>query len=171
VKKVRLAAAGAVGMVPAVGLMMMPSAAGAAAFSQKPAKTVSLQYSKVPDAGCAGHDAIHAHTQNFYISVWHTPSTHCVGGVSASMRHFCNTGFVLRTRAYSASQYGTKTEYINTTVGGHMRSCGVLNSTVGSTSFYQGIHQVRPTKEQVCEAIVFASNHNKVYRGPVCVSF
>ncbi len=102
--------------------------------------------------------------------MYHQPSTHCVGGINASLTNDCATGFVLRTRAYSISQYGIKNQYINTTTGGQTHNCQIL-SPPGSIQYYQGIHQIRPAKEQICEAIVFASNHSKVYRGPICVSF
>lgn len=168
-KKVRLAIAGAAGMIPAVGLMM-PSAANAMPHSAKIAKTVSLRHSVMPAAACTGNDVINAHTQNFHIHVYHQPSTHCVGGINASLTNDCATGFVLRTRAYSISQYGIKNQYINTTTGGQTHNCQIL-SPPGSIQYYQGIHQIRPAKEQICEAIVFASNHSKIYRGPICVSF
>jgi hypothetical protein len=171
VKKVRLVAVGAVGLTPALGLMMMPSAAAAPTHTPKrTAKAVSLEHGNMlPAAGCIGRFASKAHSRNFHISLFHTPSTQCVGGVSAYLSKDCDTGFVLRTRAYSTSTKGTRTEWLNTTVGGHFRSCRITSPT-GSIVYYQGIHQVRRALEQVCEAVVFASNHDKVWRGPVCIS-
>jgi hypothetical protein len=94
-----------------------------------------------------------------------------VGGVSAVMSDFCNIGFVMRTRAYSTSRNGTRTKWMSSYARGNETSCSPLGDEVGHTNFWQGIHQVRPAKEQVCAAIVFASNHTKVLRGPVCFSF
>jgi hypothetical protein len=171
VKKVRLVTAGAAGMMLPVAGPLIPAAhAATAAVGAKQVKTVLAPHGAAPDVACAGHLSLHGHSRNFSFSVFHTPSTHCVGGVAAYLRE-CATGFVLRTRAYSTSRNGTKTRYMNSFVGGNSQSCGILNDGPGYYSFYQGIHQVRPAREQVCEAIVFASNHTKVYRGPVCVSF
>jgi hypothetical protein len=174
VKKVRLVTAGAVGMMLPVAGPLIPAAyaatAAAGAKQVKQVKTVLAPHSTAPDVACAGHLGLHANSRDFNFSVFHTPSTHCVGGVSARLNE-CLTGFVLRTRAYSTSRNGTKTRYMNSFVGGHSQSCGILNDGPGYYTFYQGIHQIRPAKEQVCEALVFANNLNKVFRGPVCVSF
>jgi len=171
-KKVRLAVLGAVGMTPALGLTVIPSATAAAADQapNRPAKTVSLEHPAAAAVACIGHDATRAHSGNFHISVYHTPSTSCVGGVSASLLSSCTTGLLLRTRAYSISKYGTKTRYFDALVGGHITGCKIA-SPQGSIEFYQGIHQTRAPKEQVCDAIVFASKTDRVWRGPVCVSF
>jgi hypothetical protein len=166
-KKVRYAI-GAAGIAPALGLML-PSAAGAA--TQVPAQPATAP--AVPPghgkmvraaAACTGRSVIHDHTGNFYISVWHTSSTACVGGVNASLRNNSQIGLVLRTRAYSYN--GTeKTRWLSSLTGG-----AILNIPK-KIIFYQGIHQVRPRPEQICEAIVHASEHAKVYAGPLCVSF
>ena len=170
-KKVRLVTAGAVGMMLPVAGPLIPAAHAAAAAAGAPQLHTPLApHSTPPVAASAGHLGLHGNSRDFNFSVFHTPSTHCVGGVSARLNE-CLTGFVLRTRAYSTSRNGTKTRYMNSFVGGHSQSCGILNDGPGYYTFYQGIHQIRPAKEQVCEALVFANNLNKVFRGPVCVSF
>jgi hypothetical protein len=171
VKKVRLVTAGVAGMMLPVAGPLIPAAhAATAAAGAKQVKTVLAPHSTAPDVACAGHLGIPAHSRDFSFSVFHTPSTHCVGGVAAVLSQ-CLTGFVLRTRAYSISRNGTKTRYMNSFVGGNSQSCGILNDGPGYYTFYQGIHQIRPAREQVCEALVFANNLNRVFRGPVCVSF
>jgi hypothetical protein len=163
-KKVRYAA-GAVGFAPILGLLA-PGAAAAEGTAH--AVTVPSGQGKAvrvtPATPCTGHDASRTHTGNFYIAVWHTPSTHCVGGVDASLKGSQRSGLRLRTRAYSFSG-ATKTRWFSNSVGGNIN---VLPPTI---SFYQGIHQIRPHREQVCEAIVYASPRANVFEGPLCVSF
>jgi hypothetical protein len=164
-KKVRYAV-GAVGVAPAL-VFLLPSAASAATPTpKKPVKTVSLEHSKTvrPADGCTGHDAIRSHAGDLHIAVFHTSLTACVGGVSASLKNTTRTGLLLRTRAYSFSG-GVKTQYINSYAG------GAINHLDDSIDYYQGIHQIRPRHEQVCDAIVYASNKNRLYAGPICVSF
>jgi hypothetical protein len=162
-KKVRYAA-GAAGIIPTVGLML-PSAA-MAATQAAPATVASAGNAKVvrAAAACTGRSVIHDHTGNFYIEVWHTSSTACVGGVNASLRNTSRTGLVLRTRAYSYSG-NRKAQWLSSIAG------GTIAPRAKEITYYQGIHQVRPHPEQVCAAIVYASDHNRLYAGPLCVSF
>jgi len=96
VKKVRLVTAGAVGMMLPVAGPLIPAAhAATAAAGAKQVKTVLAPHSTAPDASCAGHLGIHAHSRDFNFSVFHMPSTHCVGGVAAVLNS-CLTGFVMR---------------------------------------------------------------------------
>jgi hypothetical protein len=170
-KKVRLAA-GVVGMTPALGMMMTASAAAAPAHTPKTTtKSVSLWHHNVAAAGgCIGHAASKAHSGNFHMSLFHSPNTGCIGGVIGSVKNDCSVGLVLRTRAYSISKHGRMTRWLNSTVRGQMHSCGPFNSPHPGTSYYQGIHQLRPGIQQVCDAIVFASNHDKTLLGPVCIT-
>ena len=167
-KRVRYAV-GAAGIVPAMGLVL-PGAAMAATqapVQAAPARAMASSGNvKVvrAAAACAGRYAIHDHAGNFYIEVWHTPSTACVGGVNASLRNTSRSGLVLRTRAYSYS--GTrKARWLSSYAG------GTIAPRAKEITYYQGIHQVRVHPEQVCAAIVYASDHNKTYAGPLCVSF
>lgn len=148
-KKVRYAA-GAAAFAPVLGLLT-PGAATAV----------------TPATPCTGHDALRSHKANFYIAIWHTPSTHCVGGAAASLMNVPSShqkGLLLRTRAYSFSGT-TKTRWFSNSVGGN------INVLPPGVSFYQGIHQIRPHREQVCEAIVLAAATSQVFAGPLCVSF
>lgn len=165
-KKVRYAI-GAAGIAPTLGLMM-PGAAVMAHVTAKPAKFVSLDHSKTvrPADACTGHDAIRRHASGLYIAVFHTPSTACIGGVSASLKNTTRTGLELRTRAYSISSLNhVKTRYVNSYIG------GAINHLDDSIDYYQGIHQIRRRPEQVCAAIVYASHEASLYAGPICVSF
>ena len=126
-KKVRLVTAGVAGMMLPVAGPLIPAAhAAATAAGAKHVKTVLAPHSTAPDVACAGHLGAYARSRDFSFSVFHTPSTHCVGGVAAVLNQ-CLTGFVLRTRAYSISRNGTKTRYMNSFVGGNSQSCGILN--------------------------------------------
>jgi hypothetical protein len=147
VKTARLVTAGAIGMMlPVAGPLIPAARAATTAAGAKQVKTVLAPHSTAPDAACAGHLGLHANSRDSNFSVFHTPSTHCVGGVAAILNE-CLTGFVLRIRAYSTSRNGTKTRYMNSFVGGHSQSCGILNDGPGYYPVYQGIHQIRPAKE------------------------
>lgn len=163
-KKVRYAL-GAVGIAPALGLVLPGTAVAASHTPKKTVKTVSLEHSGTvrPDVSCVGHTAAKANSRNFHITVWHTGSTGCVGGVNASLANSYMTGLVLRTRAYSING-GKKTKWLSRYIG------GIIYDN-DSISYYQGIHQIRPPSEQVCAAIVYSSNHARIYRGPKCVSW
>jgi hypothetical protein len=169
-KKVRYVL-GAVGIAPALGLMLPGTAVAASHTPKKTVKTVSLEHSSAvsPDTGCGGHTAAKGKSGNFNFSVWHTASTKCVGGVNAWLANDAASGLVLRTRAYSISSLGTKTKWLSKYTGGSLacRNDGEDCSII----YYQGIHQVRANPEQVCEAIVYADDHTRVLRGPECVSF
>jgi hypothetical protein len=147
VKTARLVTAGAIGMMlPVAGPLIPAARAATTAAGAKQVKTVLAPHSTAPDAACAGHLGLHANSRDSNFSVFHTPSTHCVGGVAAILNE-CLTGFVLRIRAYSTSRNGTKTRYMNSFVGGNSQSCGILNDGPGYYPVYQGIHQIRPAKE------------------------
>jgi hypothetical protein len=163
-KKVRYGL-GVVGIAPVLGLMT-PAAAAVTHPAKSVTKTVSLGHSgaALPAVTCTGHDGINAHAGNLHITVYHTPSTHCVGGVAASLRNTILPGLVLRTRAYSINP-GYKFRWLSSYAGGN------INAGDSSVSYYQGIHQIRTAPEQVCDAVVYSSNVNKTYAGPVCVSF
>jgi len=173
-KTVRLAL-GLVGAAPVIGLVMPAATATAAPapVPKNPAKTASMAHGQSAQspastsAACAGHKSLTVHSNGFQYTVYHTPSTGCVGGVAASLAG-ASSGRVLRTRAYSYSSYGAKTKYFSAYKGGTI-GCDDqgLNCSI---AYYQGIHQIRPPKEQICEAIV-SGNHNKVYKGPKCVSW
>ena len=146
-KTARLVTAGAIGMMlPVAGPLIPAARAATTAAGAKQVKTVLAPHSTAPDSACAGHLGLHANSRDSNFSVFHTPSTHCVGGVAAILNE-CLTGFVLRIRAYSTSRNGTKTRYMNSFVGGNSQSCGILNDGPGYYPVYQGIHQIRPAKE------------------------
>jgi len=167
-KKVRLAI-GAVGAAPALGLMVPGAAVAATHAPAKTAKTVSLKHSKMaPDTGCTGTERARKHASSLYISVWHTPSTGCIGGVSALFSNHGSTGLHLRTRVYTISQLGTKTKVFSNYIGGTIHKGG------GNTNitYYQGIHkEYGEYQHQVCEAITTGSHNSLPITGAVCVTF
>jgi hypothetical protein len=168
-KKVRYAL-GAIGVTPVLGLVLPGTAVAASHAPKKAATTVSLEHGKIvrPDATCTGHTAADGASRNFHFEVWHTGSTGCVGGVNASLTNTAASGLVLRTRAYSINSLGIKTNWLSDYTGGTM-FC--TDGTSCSIAYYQGIHQIRANREQVCEAIVYADDLTRVLRGPKCVSF
>lgn len=166
---------GTVGAAPVLGLMM-PVAAGAATApkaSSGTAKAVrsaaSSPASPSPDAGCTGHVSTGAHSGNFSVTVFHTPQTNCVGGVQGFIPDSNTRGLLMRTRAYSESPDGTWRRWFS----GHVK--GTIHCDISGRcsyiSWYQGIHQVRQPREQVCVAIVHASTDQKIAHGPVCITF
>jgi hypothetical protein len=173
-KKVRYVI-GAAGIAPAIGLMWPagavaaahPPAAAARAVPAERAKAVRLpSVDGTSVDGCTGHEVIRSHQGDLSIYIYHSSATHCVGGVSASLKNTTRSGLLLRTRAYSYGN-GGKTRWLNSYVGGSIQHQYHL------IHFYQGIHQIRGRPVQVCEAVVYASAPSKVYpnAGPICVSF
>jgi hypothetical protein len=166
VKKVRYAF-GVAGFVPVLGLMTAGPSPAASHDARSPSKTVSLEAAQavVPDAPCTGHTPTREHAGNFYFTVYRTPASHCIGGVSASVFGTIAPGLLLRTRIYSPSPNGSFRWFHHTT-GGHINGEGYEIS-----GYYQGIHEIRQAKQQMCEAIVSHSSSGKVLYGPVCLHF
>jgi len=170
-KKVRYAL-GAVGAAtPVLGLMVPATAATAASASHKLAKAASLAHrnssqSASASAGCRGNTSIRATATNFHYSLWIDSLTGCVGGVSAYESGSGLPSVQLRTRAYSISAEGGHLRWFSNYIGGQTHKF-----TPPYVTFYQGIHQIRPHHEEICEAVVQTDNHAVVYRGPKCVSW
>jgi hypothetical protein len=169
-KKVSLAL-GAVGVAPALGLIMPSTAAVASHTPAGTAQTVPHARSKVVRldnvTNCIGKDSVKKSSPLGSFTVWfyHTTSTGCIGGVSG-LYTSGRTGLSMRTRAYTISTDGAKTRVVNKYHNGHITGHGV--------SFYQGIHTVYGgVKQQVCAVVVSTGPNHAIYGGvaPVCVSF
>lgn len=151
-KKVRYAI-GALGAVPALGLMM-PTANAAAAVTHTPGKagkTVSLEHSKMArvDTCGSGHHKT-ASKGIFEGEVFYSGSCmHETEGILGKAQ----TGLTMRTRLYSVN--GTKN--YSHFVGG---------SIVGNATFF--FDKVSKVDHEACEALVANSNHTDVKYGPVC---
>ena len=159
-KKVRLAL-GAMGAAPALGLML-PATTVAAHTPKAPGKTVALDNNTMQRRACTGNQTAHVQSTFFEISVFHRPSTGCIGGVSGFLI-FQQSHLDMRTRVYRVGT--TKTRVFQGFVG------GVINPPPG-TKFRQEIHRVfGGPRQQVCGALVASSNHGDVLYGPVCTSF
>jgi hypothetical protein len=165
-KKVRLAL-GAMGVAPALGLIMPGAAVAATRAPAGTADPASHVRSKVvrldTDTGCRGTEMARKSYSELTLWAYHTPSTGCVGGVSEVLSQ-PQTHLYLRTRVYTINGGGTKTKvYSNYT-------SGTINQ--GHTSFYQGIHHVYGgVKQQVCGALVVTTKLSSVQYPPICVSF
>jgi hypothetical protein len=153
-KKVRYAAAAAVGMVPALGLMV-PAANAATVVTHAPGnlgKTVSLRHQAIPMVNCnASHTKTadnNADTFKGYIDY----AGQCIRQQGADLTH-SQKGLTERTRFYSG---GGRLEHTTWQAGHIFR---------GFTSWYS-LPQIYA--HEVCEALVANSNHNDVKYGPVC---
>ena len=154
-KKVRYVI-GAVGVAPALGLMM-PAVNAAAAVThtaKKEGKTVSLVHSR-PDPGgvrrvCGGGHSKHATKGIFEGFVFYSGTCiHETEGILGKSQ----TGLSMRTRLYS-------------TGGGKNYSHFVPGSIVGgATCFFNVTNKV---DHEACEALVATNNHGDVKYGPVC---
>jgi hypothetical protein len=153
-KRVRYAI-GAVGIAPALGLMMVPAAnaATAAPHTAKDAgKTVSLQHGRTPFLNCGGGTTTSnlAASDQLYGYIRH--SGLCVHSQQAIIYH-SQKGLTERVRFYSIHGALVRTTW----QAGHIFR--------GFTSFYS---IPNTTAHQVCEVLVANSNHNNVKYGPAC---
>jgi hypothetical protein len=154
-KKVRYAI-GAVGIAPALGLMMAPAANAATAATAAPhtaknaGKTVSLELGRTLLLNCNG---VHAATNfNNGMSGAIRYSGSCVRSQEAQIHH-SQKGLTERVRFYSI--HGTRVR----------ETWQAGNIFRGFTSF----HSVPNTRaHEVCEALVANSNHANVKYGPAC---
>lgn len=151
-KKVRYAI-GAVGIAPALGLMMAPAAnaATAAPHTAKDAgKTVSLELGRTPLLNCSGAHYASDFNNGMSGAIRFTGS--CVRSQEAQIHH-SQKGLTERVRFYSI--HGTRVR----------ETWQAGNIFRGFTSW----HSVPNTRaHEVCEALVANSNHANVKYGPAC---
>jgi hypothetical protein len=151
-KKVRYAI-GAVGIAPALGLMMVPAANAATAVphtAKDAGKTVSLELGRTPLLNCSGAHAASNVNNGLNGYIYHTGS--CVRSQQAILYH-SQKGLTERIRFYSIH-------------GARVRETWQPGAIFrGFTSF----HSVPNIKaHEVCEALVANSNHANVKYGPAC---
>ncbi len=163
-KKVRYAA-GAIGVAPALGLMLAPAAQAAPAqghTARSDVKRVSLTH---PSAGntatstCTGtfnNLTTRNNGAGFGASLYHTGR--CVSFQRAILNHQ-QAGLTERVRYYNVA--GTR--IFQSFNFGHFVSTSGLRLTFFSTYPY-----VSPANN-VCFALVANSNHNDVKYGPICI--
>ncbi len=162
-KKVRYAL-GAVGAVPAVG-MMMPATAAATAHAEKAtAKTVSLQHRSATASGCTGTTEASARIHSVRLEFWHTYNptygTSCIGTVVTAFSKFLHSHSYDRVRIYAHYISGAKHR-----VYSHP-SYGTFS---GKLRFSDGVHRsFGYLPIQVCTAAV--NSQGRVSMGPVCKS-
>jgi hypothetical protein len=160
-KKVRYAL-GAVGLGPALGMMMPNVVAVAANHAPKTmtkTKTVSLQ-----KAGCTAHTAVSKHgtSELARVNFWYNTSG-CIGTVTGDKFFGDSNSSSLRIRIYNQSGEKKYEKYL--WPANHCGGPGLIcwSRTVG-------VHQlVTPIPMEVC--IAWVSGHAKaVQAGPVCKS-
>lgn len=169
-KKVRLML-GAAGITPALGLMLPNAPMLASGHPHEvPARGASGAGKTVRmagDSGCIGKDTIRKSSVHGFYTVWiyHTPSTACIGGVAGRLSSDPKS-VSLRTRTYSTSAHGKKTQ-----VGGTRYVKGSPNN--GALSFYQAIHTIYygGVTHEACAAVVEKNHKSKVVDAPLCASF
>ena len=158
-KRVRYAI-GAIGVAPALGLMM-PAANAAATVPQAPGsagKTVSLQHrlaaQPVPLVNCASGRRQDATSTHGYMTASIAYSHRCINCQYVGLAK-TQTGLTERTRFYSYKGALERTTWQE----GHIHQLG------GYTSFqsYPNLNGY-----EVCEALVANGNHNDVKYGPIC---
>jgi hypothetical protein len=153
-KRVRYAI-GALGMAPALGLMIPAAAHAAATAPQAPqgaGKTVSLEQRTSPLVTCGnGHYKTTLNNANNFRGTIHYSGT-CIRSQQAVL-YFSKKGLTERTRFYS----GGGTLERTTWQAGHIFR--------GFTSWYSLPNMYA---HEVCEALVLNSNHNTVKYGPDC---
>lgn len=158
-KKVRYAL-GAVGVVPAIG-MMAPVAAPAQATATA-AKTVSLQHSSAA-AGCTGNTVATKSNVSVKLKFWHTyhPAydTSCIGTVEVSFFAALQNASSARFRIYAHSLGGAK-----------YKAYSHFSHNSGKHYFADGVHRSFGYPPiQVCVAAV-NTNTGIVTQGPLCKS-
>ena len=164
-KKVRYAL-GAVGAVPAIGLMAPVTTAAVNAPAQKTtAKTVSLRHSSASPAatGCTGSTKATATAMSAKLTFWHTfhPAydTSCIGTVDTSFFGVVYNASSDRVRIYARSLGGKK--HLIHTYWKHHASAHFFSVGVHTSFGYPPI--------QVCTAAV-NTNTSVVEQGPLCKS-
>src|SRR6266702_385790 len=163
-KKVRYAF-GAVGAVPAVG-MMMPATAAATAHAQKAtAKTVSLQRRSAAASGCTGNTYASAKNISVKLFFWHTynptSGTSCIGTVDTSFLGGVGPTSYDRVRIYAHYLNGAKHRVYSRQLWGAYPPKHFFDDGVHRSYGYLPI--------QVCTAAV-SSIGSQVKQGPVCKS-
>jgi hypothetical protein len=98
-KKVQYAI-GAVGLVPALGLLAQPAAGASAHASAKPAYTSGKRVNATP---CYGHTAHHAVSHGVHLTFWSAPvgSRTCIGTIEVSAKSTSAVG------AYVQNHFGS----------------------------------------------------------------
>jgi hypothetical protein len=152
-KKVRYAL-GAVGAVPALGLMLPAANAMPAAphVTKGASKTVSLGHGSRPLVGCGhGHTK---YTQKGPLGgqIGYSGTT-CIHSQWAIL-YKKQTGLTERARFYSGGGYLERTTW----------QAGKISTS--HTTFFSSVPNLNA--RQVCEALVANGNHNDVKYGPVC---
>jgi hypothetical protein len=153
VKKVRYAV-GAVGVIPALGLMV-PAANAATAVPRVAGgagKTVALERGNEPLYGCGhGHTKYTGHA-SIGGQIGYS-GTNCIHSQWAELFHY-QTGLTERVRFYSG---GGSLETTNWQAG---------HDIDNQYTFFSSVPNLNA--REVCEALVANGNHSDVKYGPVC---
>lgn len=154
--KIARYAVGAVGVVPAFGLMIQ--AANPVGPAPHPAgkqgKIVSLQHSKTPLVNCGTRHIASDKSANGHLHGAINFSGLCVHSQWASLNKD-QTGLTERTRFYSGNGKLERTTW----------QAGKIFSSIPLTRF---VSVPNSYAHMVCQALVANGNHNDVKYGPVC---
>jgi hypothetical protein len=153
VKKVRYAI-GAVGVIPALGLMAPAANAAAAAprVAGGASKTVALERGNAPLYSCGHGHTKYAQNGSLGGEIGYSGTT-CIHSQWAELDHF-QKGLTERVRFYS----GAGTLETTNWQAGH--------DIDNQYTFFSSVPNLNAHK--VCEALVANSNHSDVKYGPVC---
>jgi len=162
-KKVRYAL-GAMGALPAIGMMMPATTAATTHAPKTTAKTVSLRHSSAATSGCTGNTEATASIHSVRLRFWHTYNpvygTSCIGTVETVFSQSLLSSSYDRVRIYAHYLSGAK----------HRVYSNHIKAATGNQHFFvDGVHRsfgYRPI--QVCTAAVHGNG--SVFEGPVCRS-
>lgn len=152
-KKVRYAV-GAVGLLPAAGLLAPTATAASTQPSATTGKSVRLLHRVTVAAPC---NARNAHSSSHFIRgyISYSRDNGCIGFVEGHFYHSADSQTELRVRFYAGGVQVGPTRYVHGTI--HRSHTSV---TYKSSPFVKSI-------QQACEAIVFSSTHGQI-TGAVC---